>query len=70
MNDKLLFALVLTGGVVGAGVVDFALSRLGLASVGMVAWALGYGGTVLLVWAIWFRPLDLDGEPPDIEEWE
>jgi hypothetical protein len=70
MNEKVLFALVLTGGVVGAGVVDFTLSRLGYADVGMVVWALGYGGTILLVWAVWFRPLDIDGEDPGIEEWE
>jgi len=70
MNDKVLFALVLTGGIVGAGVLDFAFSALGYESVGMLVWALGYAGTVLLVWAIWFRPLDLDGGTPDIEEWD
>lgn len=60
MNNKVLFALVLALGVTIPGLADFALARLGYAGLGAAAWAVGYAGTVLLIWAVWLRPLEFD----------
>lgn len=60
MNDKVLFALVLALGITVPGVADFALSQLGYEGLGAIAWAAGYAGAVLLVWAVWLRPLEFD----------
>lgn len=60
MNDKALFALVLAVGVAVPGTVDFALSQLGYEGLGAVVWVVGYAGAVLLVWAVWLRPLEFD----------
>lgn len=60
MNDKALFALVLAFGIAVPGVADFALSQLGYEGLGAIAWAVGYAGAILLIWAVWLRPLEFD----------
>lgn len=53
-------ALVLATAVVLSGVVDFALTRAGYPSLATLAWVAGYGGAVIVVWAVWLRDLDLE----------
>lgn len=60
-DDRLQFAALLGGGVVVWGLVDYALSQAGYSTVGAVVWAIGYLTTMLLIWYIWVRPLDLTG---------
>lgn len=60
MNDKVLFALVLAFGITVPGVANFALAQLGYEALGTFAWVVGYAGTVLLVWAVWLRPLEFE----------
>lgn len=48
-------ASLLALGVVFAGVGDFLLARLGYPGVGAVVWVVGYGGSVLVVWLLFFR---------------
>lgn len=52
-------ALIAVVGVVGTGVVDFALSQLGAPGVGGAVWAAGYALTVLSLWYVLLRPIDL-----------
>jgi hypothetical protein len=54
-----LGALIAVVGIVGTGVVDFALSQLGAPGVGGAAWAAGYGLTIIALWYVLLRPLDL-----------
>jgi hypothetical protein len=61
----LSFMLVLAGGVALSGFADFALSQAGYAALGAYVWAVGYAGTVLLLFALYLRPLELTG--PDGE---
>ncbi|WP_255148899.1 hypothetical protein [Halorarius halobius] len=44
-----------------AGVADFALTRAGYEALAALAWAAGYGGAVVVVWAVWLR--DMEFEP-------
>lgn len=53
-------ALVLVVGVVLAGVADFALTEAGYPALATLAWVAGYGGTVIVLWAVWFRHVDLE----------
>jgi hypothetical protein len=63
-DDRLQFAALLGGGVVSSGLADFALARAGYTDIGAVVWAVGYLTTMLLIWYIWVRPLDLTGPDP------
>jgi hypothetical protein len=54
-----LGALIAVVGIVGTGVVDFALSQLGAPGVGGAVWAAGYGLTIVALWYVLLRPLDL-----------
>ncbi|WP_435077505.1 hypothetical protein [Halococcus sp. AFM35] len=58
VDERLLFAVVLAGGVVLPGGADYALSALGFETVGMVVWGVGYLGMALFIWYRWIRPLD------------
>lgn len=63
----LSFLLVLAGGVALSGFADFALSQAGYAALGAYVWAVGYAGTVLLLFVLYLRPLEItgpDGEGP------
>lgn len=52
-------ALIAVVGIVGTGVVDFALSQLGAPGVGGAVWAAGYALTILSLWYVLLRPIDL-----------
>jgi hypothetical protein len=59
------FVLVLAGGIALSGFADFALSQAGYAALGAYVWAVGYAGTVLLLFVLFLRPLEITG--PDGE---
>jgi hypothetical protein len=61
----LTFMVVLATGIGLSGFADFALSQAGYGALGAYVWALGYAGTVLLLFALYLRPLELTG--PDGE---
>ncbi|PSQ10487.1 hypothetical protein BRC93_09110 [Halobacteriales archaeon QS_5_70_15] len=61
----LSFLLLLAGGVALSGLADFALSQAGYGALGAYVWAIGYAGTILVLFALYLRPLDLTG--PDGE---
>ena len=61
----LAFLLVLSVGIALSGFADFALSQAGYGALGAYVWAVGYAGTVLLLFALFLRPLDITG--PDGE---
>lgn len=42
------------------GVADFALTRAGYDALAALTWAVGYGGAVIVVWAVWLRELEFD----------
>jgi hypothetical protein len=69
-RDALLLAAVLVVGVAGTGIVRRLLGEAGLNDLGAVVWILGYGGTVLVVWYGWIRPLDIDGPSRGLAEVE
>lgn len=53
-------ALVLATAVVLSGVADYALTEAGYPSLATLVWVAGYGGAVVVVWAVWLRDLDLE----------
>lgn len=53
-------AIVLGAGVVLAGLADYALSQAGYPSLGALAWATGYAGVVVVIWAGWLRNLEFE----------
>jgi len=61
LSGRLKFALVLSGGIVLPGLADYALAQAGYDTLGMLVWVTGYIGTMLLIWYLWLRPLDLTG---------
>jgi hypothetical protein len=69
-RDTLLLATVLVVGVAGTGIVRRLLGEAGLNDLGAVVWILGYGGTVLIVWYGWIRPLDIGGPSRGLAEVE
>lgn len=60
-SRRLQLALLVTAGIVGPGLADYALTRAGYGALGTAVWVTGYLGMVLLVWYWWLRPLDLTG---------
>lgn len=56
----LLVAVVLVG-IAGTGIVRRVLGEAGYNGLGRLAWVVGYGGMVLVVWYGWIRPLDIVG---------
>lgn len=60
-RSGLLLAVVLLVGVAGTGIVRRQLGLLGYNQVGRLVFLLGYGGTILIVWYGWLRPLDISG---------
>jgi hypothetical protein len=70
-RSALLLATVLIVGIAGTGVLRRLLGEAGLNDLGVVVWTLGYGGTVVVVWFGWIRPLDIGGPSrglTDVEE--
>lgn len=60
-RKRLAFVAILVGGVVGFGLADYVLVRAGYPMAGAIVWAVGYAGTVLLLWYGWIRPLEFRG---------
>jgi len=69
-RDGLLLAAVVVVGIAGTGVVRRLLGEAGLNDLGAVVWLLGYGGTVLVVWYGWVRPLDITGPSRGLDDVE
>lgn len=70
-RSALLLATVLIVGVAGTGILRRLLGEAGLNNLGVIVWILGYGGTVVVVWYGWIRPLDIGGPSrglTDVEE--
>ncbi len=70
-RNALLLATVLIVGVAGTGILRRLLGEAGLNNLGVIVWILGYGGTVVVVWYGWIRPLDIGGPSrglTDVEE--
>lgn len=60
-RDTLLLVAVLLVGIAGTGIVRRLLGEAGYNGLGRLAWILGYGGMVVVVWYGWVRPLDITG---------
>jgi hypothetical protein len=56
---------VLALGIAISGLADFALSQAGYTSLGAYVWAVGYAGTILVLFFVYLRPMELTG--PDGE---
>lgn len=54
-------ALIAVVGIVVSGVADYLLTASGYVALGRLAWAAGFGVTVLVAWYVWLRPMDLTG---------
>jgi hypothetical protein len=57
--------VILAAGIALSGIADFALTQAGYAGLGAYVWATGYAGTILLLFFLYLRPLELTG--PDEE---
>lgn len=55
-------AVIAVVGIVGSGVADFLLSGMGGPTLGAAVWVVGYLSTVVALWYVLLRPLDLDGD--------
>ena len=60
-SQMLTGGLILAAMVLVPGVTKYVLTELGYATLGSMIWYGGYATGVLLVWAMWIRPLDLTG---------
>jgi len=58
--------LLLAAVVLVPGITNYALTQLGYGTLGTAVWYGGYGIGVVLVWALWLRPLDISG-PDDFD---
>jgi hypothetical protein len=65
-RDALALAAVLLVGVAGTGIVRRQLGLLGFNNLGRLVFILGYGGTIVLVWFVWIRPLDITGPTGEV----
>lgn len=54
------FLLVLAGGVAFSGLADFFATSAGYPLLGTYVWAAGYAGTIVVLWVVWLRPIDLE----------
>lgn len=54
-------ALIAALGIVVSGVADYLLTASGYVGLGRLVWAVGFGVTVLVVWYLWLRPMDITG---------
>ncbi|WP_136717179.1 hypothetical protein [Halorientalis salina] len=61
LSERVKFALVLSAGIVLPGLADYALAQAGYDLLGSFVWATGYFGTMILIWYVWLRPLDITG---------
>lgn len=61
LGSRAKFVAVLLTGIVGTGLVVMALTSAGYSMLGTVAWIVGYGAMIVVLWAGWIRPLDFRG---------
>ena len=61
MTDGRRAALIAAVGIAVSGAADYLLTANGYAGLGRLAWTVGFGATVLAVWYVWLRPMDLMG---------
>lgn len=54
--------LVLAVGIAVSGLLDFALSNAGYGNLATLVWAMGYAGTLIIVWLVWGQHLELVGD--------
>jgi hypothetical protein len=53
--------VVLATGIALSGIADFALTQAGYTGLGAYVWATGYAGTILLLFLLYLKPLELEG---------
>jgi len=79
ISSRLWFVVVVVVGLIGPGLLVYALEKVSLSAIGDLVWIVGYGTTVFVVWFFWIRPLDMVGssgqetshnEEPDHSETE
>jgi hypothetical protein len=58
--------VILATGIALSGLANFAFTQAGYDAFGAYVWAAGYAGTILLLFFLYLRPLELQG--PDGEE--
>ena len=61
LSSRQLFVLVVLVGLIGPGLLVYALEEANLSAVADFVWIVGYGTTIFVVWFLWVRPLDLVG---------
>lgn len=54
-------ALLAALGIAISGGLDFLLVTSGYVGLGRLVWLVGFGTTVLVVWYLWLRPMELTG---------
>ncbi|MBO4248502.1 hypothetical protein IL252_11825 [Halomicrobium sp. IBSBa] len=60
-RNKIAFGLAFATVVIVPGLANYALSGIGLDTLGSAVWAIGYGLGAIAMWSIWIRPLELTG---------
>lgn len=60
--------VVLALGIALSGLADFALTQAGYASMGAYVWAVGYSGTILVLFFIYLWPMELTGPDGTAED--
>ena len=61
MTDGWRVAAIAAVGIIISGVADHLLTTSGHVGLGRLVWMVGFGVTVLAVWYVWLRPMDLSG---------
>lgn len=61
MTDGWRVAAIAAVGIAVSGIADYLLTTSGHVGLGRLAWTVGFGVTVLAVWYVWLRPMDLSG---------
>ncbi|WP_167880054.1 hypothetical protein [Halorhabdus rudnickae] len=61
LTSRQLLVIVVLGGLIGPGLLVNALESVNLSVAADLVWIGGYGGTILVVWYMWLRPLNLGG---------
>ncbi|MFC6837654.1 hypothetical protein [Halomarina ordinaria] len=57
-----LGAAIALFGVLAPGITDYALTALGAPGLGAGVWAIGYATTVVVLFVLFIRPLDIGAE--------
>lgn len=67
LSSRLSFLVTITIGLIGPGLGVTVLEEANLTLAADIVWIVGYGTTILVVWFIWIRPLDIVGT--DAQDW-